>query len=308
MPVNQPPTNVPFNAATLWTGWDQLSPLLRYGNFWDGEPERGFGPRYIQDFQILLIQSGCGDATINGRFYCISAGDLVFYGPHELHAVRSSSRTPLKLIGLHFLFQQDDLARLDTTLHHVSPLPFAYPRGELHLPLVPRPPAKSSPGIASGAQRVCESLALSYTADPGGRMLEKRGLLLLLFEIWREAILQEALRPSLAPLHRQMIDEAQLAILNNLRNPPGLGTLCKTSRLSERYFARLFKARTGMSMRQFILHHRLLWARRLLIEGRLNVSEVAYTVGFDDPHYFSRCFAHQFGAAPSLVRSERQLA
>lgn len=308
MLVSQVPWTVSANTATLWTGWDQLTPLLRFGNFWDSEPEHGFGPRYIQDFQILMIQSGCGEATVNGQAFNITVGDLIFYGPHELHAVQSSQHAPLKLIGLHFLFQQDDLARINPRIDHTSRIPFEYPNGELSIPLLPRPPSKSSPGVASGALRVCESLALSYIADPGGRLLEKRGLLLVLFEIWRETILNESTQPLLPPLYRQVINQAQQSILDNLRNPPDVEALCKESRLSGRYFARLFKASTGMSVRQFILHHRLLWARRLLIEGQLNVSEVTYTVGLDDPHYFSRCFAKQFGVAPSLVRSERQLA
>jgi AraC-like DNA-binding protein len=294
--------------SSVWNGWEQLSPVLRYANFWDGELGEGFGPRYIQDFQILLAQSGCGDATVAGQTFDIAPGDLVFYGPRELHAVRSSHTAPLKIIGLHFLFQQDDLVRVGPLQPIMSSKPFEYPHGELCNPLSPRPPARSSPGIASGVQRVCESLVLSYMADPDGRQLEKRGLLLVLFELWRESLEHEAVRPSLAPLHRQVIDQAQYTILHDLRNPPSIETLCKASRLSERYFARLFKARTGMSVRHFVLHHRLLWARRLLIEGRLNVSEVAYAVGFNDPHYFSRCFTNQFSIAPSLVRLERQLA
>jgi len=33
----------------------------------------------------------------------------------------------------------------------------------------------------------------------------------------------------------------------------------------------------------------------------MNVSEVAYEVGFDDPKYFSRVFAEEFGVAPSKI-------
>ena len=33
----------------------------------------------------------------------------------------------------------------------------------------------------------------------------------------------------------------------------------------------------------------------------MNISEVAYAVGFDDPKYFSRVFSEEFGMPPSEV-------
>ena len=292
----------------VWTGWDLLTPVLRYANFYDGTPGGGFGPRFIQDFQILLIQSGAGQARVGAQRFDIAGGDLIFYGPNVLHAVSSSQHAPLKLIGLHFVLDQVDLSRIQFVNEFGSAHRYAYPNGEPHNPLIPAPPAKCSPGVASRAGKVCESLVLSYLMEPNGRMLEKRGLLLTLFEIWHDAITQDRLQGSLPAPHREAIDRAQDAILQDLCHPPATSALCREIRLSERYFARLFKRRTGMSVKQFILYHRMLWARRLLVEGKLNVSEVAYTVGFTDPHYFSRYFARQFGIPPSLVRSERQLA
>ena len=40
---------------------------------------------------------------------------------------------------------------------------------------------------------------------------------------------------------------------------------------------------------------RLQQARKLLMKTDLNVSEVAYAVGFNDPNYFSRCYLREFG-------------
>jgi AraC-like DNA-binding protein len=292
----------------LWTGWDRLTPVLRYANFYDAVPGGGFGPRFIQDFQILMIQSGAGQGRVDQETFEIAGGDLIYYGPNVLHAVTSSRHAPLKLIGLHFVLDQDDLRRIAFVDEFGSPRPYEYPTGLPRNPLSPAPPAKCSPGVASGAGKVCESLVLSYLMDPAGRMLEKRGLLLTLFELWHDAISHEQTHDHLPAPHREAVDRAQHMILQNLSNPPTTATLCREIRLSERYFARLFKRRTGMSVKQFVLHHRMLWARRLLVEGKLNVSEVAYVVGFADPHYFSRYFARQFGIPPSLVRSERQLA
>ncbi len=40
----------------------------------------------------------------------------------------------------------------------------------------------------------------------------------------------------------------------------------------------------------------------IFLVTNLNVSEIAYEVGFDDPNYFSRTFSQEFGVAPSELR------
>lgn len=60
---------------------------------------------------------------------------------------------------------------------------------------------------------------------------------------------------------------------------------------------------TGQSAGQFIRNYRLNIARELIIKNRetrsMNVSEIAYEVGFNDPKYFTRCFAKHFNSTPS---------
>ena len=289
-----------------WNGWHTLTPVLRFANFYDAEPGSSFGPRYIQDFQILLVQAGVGHATIAGHFYDIVAGDLLFYGPNELHQITSSTEAPLKLIGLHFVFRQEDLARVDPITPdgvRIETAPFSHeaPINPLH----PSPAPKISPRVASNIGQTCEQLVLSFLADPLGKAMEKRGLLLVLFELWHDAMAQSPGISSLPIIYRQAIDKAQSDILANLKHPPAIESFARESRLSERYFGRLFKQRTGYSVKEYVLHQRLLQAQRLLIDGHLNVGEVANATGFSDPHYFSRYFAKKFGMPPSSIRTRR---
>lgn len=43
-------------------------------------------------------------------------------------------------------------------------------------------------------------------------------------------------------------------------------------------------------------------AQQLLLNNSLNISEVAYNIGFNDPKYFSRCFKRIVGVSPSKYR------
>ena len=44
---------------------------------------------------------------------------------------------------------------------------------------------------------------------------------------------------------------------------------------------------------------RLKKAAEMLAEGEYTVNDTAYSVGYNDPLYFSRCFKQQFGVSPS---------
>ena len=63
----------------------------------------------------------------------------------------------------------------------------------------------------------------------------------------------------------------------------------------------------GMSTAQFIRTYRLNVAKEMICNGTnkdMNISEIAYEVGFNDPKYFTRCFTKEFNATPSDLFKE----
>lgn len=62
---------------------------------------------------------------------------------------------------------------------------------------------------------------------------------------------------------------------------------------------RKMKEMTGISTSEFIRNIRLEQAARLLKEQKINVTQVAYTVGFSNLAHFSTIFRKHFGVAPS---------
>ncbi len=62
---------------------------------------------------------------------------------------------------------------------------------------------------------------------------------------------------------------------------------------------------TGISVNIFVRNIRLNVAANLFKKGNYNVSEVAYTVGFNNPKYFSSCFMKYYGKSPkSFMKDE----
>ena len=62
------------------------------------------------------------------------------------------------------------------------------------------------------------------------------------------------------------------------------------------------RAITGLSVHELIKSTRLKKAAELLKDPMLNISEVAYAVGFSDPKYFSKEFKKQFKVSPSAYK------
>ncbi len=81
----------------------------------------------------------------------------------------------------------------------------------------------------------------------------------------------------------------------------GLPQLCQKIRMSRSQLFRKMKALINTSPSQFIRNYRLSEAKSLLENSDLNVSEVAWQVGFKDPSHFSKAFQDKFGVSPSAT-------
>ncbi len=71
---------------------------------------------------------------------------------------------------------------------------------------------------------------------------------------------------------------------------------------------RKLHALTDMTVKEFIRHIRLKRATQLLVQQKLNVSEVAYEVGFKDLSHFRKCFKREFGVSATeyVAQSQKQ--
>ena len=78
--------------------------------------------------------------------------------------------------------------------------------------------------------------------------------------------------------------------------------LADVAYLSVSALERRFKKYLAKTPKQFIREIRLEHARRLLIETKLPIAEVAYQSGFADHSYFSRHFKLMFNELPSELR------
>ncbi|NME72442.1 hybrid sensor histidine kinase/response regulator transcription factor [Flammeovirga aprica] len=98
-------------------------------------------------------------------------------------------------------------------------------------------------------------------------------------------------------------DQARKIIESNISEAEfSVPELAKEMDMSNIQFYRKMKAETGMPPVEFVRNIRLQKALELLKTSELNISEIAYEVGFNDPQYFRKSFKKQFGQTPTQYR------
>ena len=69
--------------------------------------------------------------------------------------------------------------------------------------------------------------------------------------------------------------------------------------MSRSQLHRKLKALSGKSASRYIRSVRLTRAKTMIIDQKGNISEIAYSVGFSSPAYFTKCFKDEYGYPPS---------
>ncbi len=78
-----------------------------------------------------------------------------------------------------------------------------------------------------------------------------------------------------------------------------IGNFSQAIGMSRMQLHRKLKALTGLSATEFIRSQRLKLAAQLLKKSEINVSQVGYSVGFNDHAYFSKCFKEMYHCTPT---------
>lgn len=102
--------------------------------------------------------------------------------------------------------------------------------------------------------------------------------------------------------HKTFIQKVEAVLQKNMSDETfGILELCRAMCLSRSQLHNKIKAATGLSTSLYVRVIKLEKAKILLTHSEMNVSEVAYEVGYKDPSYFSRLFFEKYGYSPSKV-------
>lgn len=109
-----------------------------------------------------------------------------------------------------------------------------------------------------------------------------------------------AVTESMNKLDNEFLEKINKLIEDRLSSEKiDIGYLSDAMCMSNSTLYRKMKALTGLSTNEYIRKIKMQYAERLLLEGKYNISEVAFKVGINSTVYFRQCFKDEFGMAPS---------
>lgn len=84
--------------------------------------------------------------------------------------------------------------------------------------------------------------------------------------------------------------------------------LCNIFYLSKNYICTIFKKEYGITPKDYLISYRIEKAKQFLRfeNEKLSISEISFSIGIDNPLYFSRCFHEKTGMSPSEYRKNFQ--
>lgn len=119
----------------------------------------------------------------------------------------------------------------------------------------------------------------------------------------RSLIDPEPQKIEITSLDEKFIEKAVKYVEKNIDNSDlTVEEMSSAIGMSRVHLYKKIKHLTGKTPIEFIRVIRLKRAAQLLRESQLNVSEIAYKCGFNNPKYFSRYFKDEFGVLPSVYQ------
>lgn len=100
------------------------------------------------------------------------------------------------------------------------------------------------------------------------------------------------------------VQSAMLYIMNNFRYDITLASAADFVGLAPAYLSLIFKKSAGVNFKEYLSSLRFDYAKQLLRNSDMSISEVCYESGFSDYSNFLRSFKKRFGISPGSLRKE----
>ncbi|WP_321413826.1 AraC family transcriptional regulator [uncultured Desulfobacter sp.] len=97
----------------------------------------------------------------------------------------------------------------------------------------------------------------------------------------------------------ERIREVARLLTGDLETPPDLNQLARTVGMCRSKMYSSFRMVFGVTPFEYLRNRRLETAMDFMIDGRMNVTQAAYAVGYSCPSHFSKAFKNYFGHLPS---------
>lgn len=242
---------------------------------------------YHEFCKLLLLGTGSGSYTVEGRRYQLKAGDIVLIDRHAIHRPEFQKGVHYERIIIYI--SPDFLAKYslpDCDLEAV----FSGSGGH-----VLRLKEKRRCEIFAQAQQISQELSQQ---DYGAQVIASAKLVALLVELLRERQSAKAVRPKPISPRNPRIRDMLRYIDAHLTEDIGIDRLAEEFYISKYHMMRLFREEVGQTIHDYVSERRLLHARELIRSGK-SATESCFRSGFRSYSSFTRAYNKRFGSTPT---------
>jgi len=252
---------------------------------------------YHPEFELIYIEKSQGTLIVGDCIDKFTNGDMIFLGPNIPHVMKNEEayyqrKTNLSITARVIHFKKEILG--DGLLG----LP-EFHKVKLFL-------NNSSRGLSIHGKtklKLVDHLEKLHESKGAVRLI----LLLQILDTLSQSdeitpIASEAFVESFKHSSNQKLYQIYEYVSKNFQQKIDLESAAKVASLSKTAFCRFIKNKTNKTFSEFLNGMRISYAKKLIVEGKLSMAQIAYECGFNSPSYFNKQFKSHTGQTPQEVR------
>lgn len=227
-------------------------------------------------YELTFVDNGVLDTSIDDSDYQLKSSQLIIYGKNQFHTQAVNNDSTCSYLTIMFDMECDDDSLICNRIFHC--------KKELYKAI--RTFAKN----ISSTIPYSQNLILSNFHEIIIRLFQYDYLGIDSSNIPKES-------------HQHFQDEILEGILGyidkRISYPIGIEELCDKFSISRSSLQTLFKNNLDTSPKKYINDLKLSKSKQLIKENKYTISEIAFMLGFNSIHYFSRSFTQHYEISPS---------
>ncbi|PZM62160.1 helix-turn-helix domain-containing protein [Paenibacillus dendritiformis] len=231
-------------------------------------------------YGFLFVIRGAARISVNGMVYELQSGSVLHAAPGMQMESQVAGQSELEYYSV---FYRLDKIGEDNSVHECN----------AHFKLEP------------GANpRVIELLMMlhqhAHTLGGIGKLHVKE----LFLSILHQVLVGHRHRVSSGAPSQRVIEEAIEYMKRHYMNPLTLEEMAELHGMTPKSFSYFFHKYTGFRPIDYLINYRMERASELLKAGNFPIRDIAVSVGYANPLYFSRAFKKKFGMSPSAYAAQ----
>ncbi len=255
-------------------------------------------PHWHSELELIVIKKGRGIVSVDLNRHAVSAGDIIFIRPGQLHSIEQEE--PRSMEYENIIFKKELLtsgpADLCTARFLTPLLKGEIPSATFYTPVL---------SWYASVSDCIRQIDLLCDARPDGYQLAVKGFLFQFFFILvsNQKQNEEESTPQTKTLEK--MKTILKYVEEHYQERITIENMAELTYYSKSHFMKFFKSHMGNSFIEYLNDYRLTMAERMLRISDASVLEIAEMNGFENLSYFNRIFKRKYGCSPGKWRSSQ---